>query len=141
MKYEAQLSEVIRLLPSVQNVVIALPAEADVDELAAGLALFLSLEQAGKKTSIITEGVIRVGHTNLFGVGQIQNKIPQAEGGNFTVTLGGIVASDKTVPSLQNLDWAPSGPQMQDLKLVFHVAPGQKFEPTFVTPTYEEGNF
>ncbi len=141
MKYDAQLLEVGRLLPTASNILIALPTQIGIDMLSAGLALFLSLEQIGKKVAIATDGVVKVGHSHLYGVGQIQNKIPAGTGGNFTITLGGMVASDKTVPSLQSLDWAPSGAEQKDLKLTFHVNPGQKFEPSFVTPAYESSGF
>jgi len=142
MKYDAQLSEVVQKLPSVQNILIVLSSSPSADDLASGLALLLSLQQAGKKASIATEGVIRVEHTHLFGVGQIQNRIPQANGGNFTITLSGVVTKDasgqEAVPALEKLRWEPQG---SDLKLIFQTVPGQKFEPTQVTPSYEGGNF
>lgn len=141
MKYDSQLSEVIKLLPNSKNILISLPSDVTVDQLASGLALFLSLEQSGKTVSIVTEGVIKVGHTNLFGVGDVKDKLPEVKGGNLTITLGGIVAPDKTVPALKKLDWSPTGSEMKDLKLVFHVVPGQKFEPTFITPSYEGEGF
>lgn len=142
MKYEQPLLEAGTLLSNAKNILIALPAEAGIDELASGLALYLSLEQAGKKPVIVTEGVIRVGHAHLFGIGQVQNKLPQMTGGNFILSLGGVVTQDANgqgvVPSLEKLDWFPQG---NDLNLVFHVIPGQKFEPTHVTPKFEGGNF
>lgn len=141
MKYDAQLQELRALLPQAKNILVALPKEFDTDELAAGLALFLSLTQAGKEVSIITEGEIKVSHSHLFGAGKVQNKYQQTQDGNYTIILGGVVAPDGTVPSLQKLDWFPTGPQMKDLKLVFGVAPGQKFEPTFITPGVEGGKF
>lgn len=137
MKYDAQLSELQKVLPGAKNILIALSSQPAVDDLAAGLALFLSLTSAGKNVSIVSEGVIRVGHTNLFGIGQIQNKLPQTSGGNLVVSLGGVV-SGGTVPALEKLDWYPQG---SDLNLVFHVIPGQKFEPTHITPRFEGGSF
>lgn len=142
MKYESQAAEISNLLSSAQNILIALPSQPSVDDLAAGLALLLSLEQTGKKASIATEGTIKVGHTNLFGVGEIKSQLPTASGGNFTITLGGVVSHDASgasaVPALEKISWDPIG---SDLKLVFHVTPGQKFEPTQVAPGYEGGNF
>ena len=140
MKYEPQSLEIGNLLASAKNILITLPAEASVDDLAAGLALYLSLEQANKNPYIVTEGVIRVGHSHLFGIGQVQNKLPQLSGGNFVITLGGVVVPDASgqgsVPALEKLNWYPQG---NDLNLVFHVVPGQKFEPTHITPRYEGG--
>ncbi|MDO8498723.1 MAG: hypothetical protein Q7S44_02970, partial [bacterium] len=124
MKYDAQISGLTPALTGAQNILIALPSEVNVDLLASGLALYLSLEQAGKKAAIATEGIIRVEHTNLFGVGKISNTLPASQGGNFTISLGGVVGKDASgqsiVPALEKLDWAPQG---LDLKLVFHVLP------------------
>lgn len=142
MKYDIQLSGVAQLLPKTQSVLVALSAQSSIDELAAGLALLLSLKQAGKEASIVSEGIIRVGHTNLFGVGEIQTKIPEVKGGNFVIALGGVAAvgpdGKGIVPALEKLDYYTSG---SDLNLVFNVLPGQKFEPTSVTPRYEGGGF
>lgn len=138
MKYESQLVEAKKILTEASEILIALPAEPNMDELAAGLALFLSLEQSGKKATIVTTGTIRVGHTHLFGVDKIQDKLPDTQGGNLIITLGGVVDSKGTVPALQKLDWYPGG---SDLNLVFHTTPGQKFEPSAITPRYEGGGF
>lgn len=141
MKYQAQVEPIKPLLASATNILIAMPKDLSVDALAAGLALYLSLQQASKQVAVATEGVIKVGHSNIFGIGEIKNKLPQAEGGNFTVTLGNVVATDGTVPALQKLDWMPGGPDKKDLKLVFQVIPGQKLEPTFVNHSYEGGGY
>lgn len=137
MKYEAELQPVAALLPTASSILIVLPAQVNIDNLASGLALFLSLVQAGKQVSIATEGIIRVEHTSLFGVGKIQNKLPQSRSGDFVVTLGGVVAPDGTIPSAEKVDYYPTG---ADLNLVIRVKPGQKFEPTHVTPRHEDGN-
>lgn len=138
MKYEAQILEISSLISGSKNILIALPSEANVDHLAAGLALFLSLEQSGKSPSVATEGVIKVGHSHLFGVGQIENKLPQTEGGDFILTLGGVATSDGKVPAVAKMDYYPSG---TDLNLVFRVVPGAKFEPTHITPRFDGGGF
>lgn len=142
MKYDAQTAQVKTLLPGAQNILILLPPEAGIDQLAAGLALYLSLEQIKKNVAIATEGIIRVGHTQLFGVGQIQNKIPPSSSGDLVLTLGGVVVpgpngQEGALP-LEKMDYQASG---SDLKLIFRVKPGQKFEPTFITPQYEGGKF
>lgn len=138
MKYQSELSQVQQLLPNAQIILIALPSDADIDVLASGLALFLSLEQANKKVTIATEGVIKVGHTHLFGVGKIQNKLPQLSGGDFIITLGGVATPDGKVPAVEKMDYFPTG---TDLNLVFKVVPGQKFEPTHLTPKFSSGGF
>ncbi|MDO8570427.1 MAG: hypothetical protein Q7R97_02480 [Candidatus Daviesbacteria bacterium] len=141
MKYNQELSQIQQPLQTAQNILIVLPAEISIDKLASGLSLFLSLKTAGKNVSIVTEGIIRVGHSDLFGVGQVGSQITSLKGGNLTITLGGVVSSDGKVPALQNLDWAPTGSEKKDLKLTFHVMPGQKFEPTFITPNFEGGGY
>lgn len=137
MKYDAELGNVRTILASSQNILIALSANPSVDELAAGLALYLSLKQAAKEATIVTEGTLLVGHTNLFGVGKIQNKLPENSGGDFTIVLSG-VAADGKVPSVRTMDYFTTG---TDLNLVFRVLPGQKFEPTSITPKPVGGNF
>lgn len=141
MKYDLQVSQTQPVIASAQNILIAIPTEVTIDRLASGLALYLSLKQTGKNVSIVTEGILTVGYTHLFGIGEVRNQLPQTSEGNYTITLGGVVAPDGKVPALQNLDWSPVGPTKADLKLTFHVMPGQKFEPTFATPAYEGGNF
>lgn len=129
-KYDSLVTELKNLLPNAKNILIVLPAGSDMDKFAAGLSLFLSLKTQGKEVEIVSDDTVLVAHSHLFGVDHIQKNISQA-GGNFTISLGGVVASDGTVPALQNLDWYPQG---QDLNLVFHVLPGQTFQPTSVTP-------
>ncbi|MDO8570717.1 MAG: hypothetical protein Q7R97_03995 [Candidatus Daviesbacteria bacterium] len=141
MKYNQEISQIQPTLQTAQNILIVLPSEISIDKLASGLSLFLSLKQSGKNMSIVTEGIIRVGHSNLFGVGQVGSQITATKGGDLTITLGGVVSPDGKVPALQNLDWAPTGTEKKDLKLTFHVMPGQKFEPTFITPNFEGGGY
>ena len=44
MKYDAQLTELKNLLPTAKSILIALPVGADIDKMATGLSLFLTLE-------------------------------------------------------------------------------------------------
>lgn len=141
MKYDTQITQIQPIISGVQNILIVLPTDVTIDCLASGLALYLSLKTARKNASIVTDGPLTVGFSHLFGIGEVRSQIPQTSSGNYSITLGGVVDRTGKVPALQNLDWAPTGPTKTDLKLVFHVNPGQKFEPTFVTPAYEGGNF
>ncbi|MCL5784325.1 MAG: hypothetical protein M1142_03155 [Patescibacteria group bacterium] len=142
MKYDAQLAGVQNSLPNAKNILVALSKEPTVDELAAGLALFLSLKQAGKTVSIVTEGVIRVEHTNLFGVGDIKDQLPQMSSGDFVLVLSGVAtpgADGKgVVTSVEKMDYFTQG---NDLNLIFRVVPGKKFEPAQITSRYEGGSF
>lgn len=138
MKYDLQIVELKNLLPTAKNILIALPANADIDRLAAGLALFLILQAAGKEVAVVSDDAVKVSQSHLFGIDHIQNNLPQTEGGNLTVTLEGVAASDGTVPALEKLDWATEG---NNLNLVFHVLPGQTFQPARIVPHYQGSGF
>ncbi len=138
-RYDGQLTALKSQLPQINNILVTLPAQISTDKFAAGLTLSLGLEKLGKKVSVVTEATPLVAHSNLYGVGNVKNTLAEAgKGGNLTITLGGVVAQDGTVPSLEKLDWFPQG---QDLNLVFHVLPGQRFEPSKITPSFEGGKF
>lgn len=126
MKYDTQLTEVKTQLAQARNILIALPAQLTVDKLASGLSLMLALKASGKQVNIVTEGTPLVAHSNLFGVGEIKNILPQESTGDYVITLEGVVEANGQIPSLEKLDWYPQG---ANLNLVFHVLPGQKFEP------------
>lgn len=137
-KYDSQLTELKTLLPTAKNILIALPANANIDQLAAALALFLTLEQAGKQVSIVGETDIKVSEAHLFGVDHVQKTLPATNGGNLTLTLERVAASDGTIPALEKLDWSAQG---GNLNLVFHVLPGQTFQPAKIVPHYQGGGF
>lgn len=138
MKYDAQLVELKILLPTAKNILIAIPTGADIDKLAAGLSLFLLFESAGKQVSVVCDDSIRVGQAHLFGVDHVQQNIPLIEGGHLTLILEGVAASDGTVPALEKLDWATEG---NNLNLLFHVLPGQTFQPARIIPRYQGSGF
>ena len=137
-KYDSQLTELKNLLPTAKSILIVLPAGADIDKLAAALALFLTFEPSGKQVSIVCDDNILVGQAHLFGVDHIQKNLPSTEGGNLTLTLEGVAASDGTVPALEKLDWYAEG---SNLNLVFHVLPGQTFQPAKIVPRYQGSGF
>ncbi|MBI2011369.1 hypothetical protein HYS91_01240 [Candidatus Daviesbacteria bacterium] len=137
-KYDSQIADLPSKVQTAGNILISLPVNITIDHLAAGLALYLSLQSKGyQNVSIATEGQILVSHSNLFGIGEVKKELPSS-GGNLILTLEGVVASDGTVPALEKLDWYPQG---QDLNLVFHILPGQKFEPRNITPKYQSSGF
>lgn len=138
MKYDTQLTEFKTLLPNSKNILIALPANVNIDTLASGLALFLSLESAGKQVSIVCDDNMIVGQAHLFGVDHIQKTLPSIEGGNLTLTLEGVAASDNTIPALEKLDWYAEN---SNLNLVFHVLPGQTFQPAKIVPRFQGSGF
>lgn len=136
-KYEPSLGDLKSRILSSESILILLPSQVTTDKLAAGLSLFLSLEQTGKTINIVSEGTVLVSHSNLYGVGKVKSTLHQRGAGNLTITLEGVVAPDGTVPSLDKLDWFPEG---QNLNLVFHVLPGQKFEPKNITPKFADNS-
>lgn len=138
MKYDSQLTELKNLLPSAKNILIAIPTGVDVDKLAAGLALFLIFETQGKQVSIVSDDAMLVSHTHLFGVDHVQKTLSSTDGGNLTLTLEGVAASDGTVPALEKLDWYAEN---NNLNLVFHVLPNQTFQPARIVPRYQGSGF
>lgn len=138
MKYDASLTELKNILPNAKSILIALPANPSTDILAASLALFLILEAAHKEATVVCETDITVAKSHLFGVDHVQKNIHSVGGGNLTLTLEGVAASDNTVPALQKLDWYAEN---NNLNLVFHVLAGQTFQPAKITPKYQGGGF
>lgn len=138
MKYDSQLTELKNLLPSAKNILIALPANASIDQLASGLSLFLTLEASGKQVNVVCDDNIKVGQAYLFGVDHVQKTLPSTDGGNLTITLESVAASDNTVPALEKLDWYAEN---NNLNLVFHVLPGQTFQPAKIVPKYQGSGF
>ncbi len=138
MKYDSQLVELKNLLPTAKNILIALPVNANIDQLAAGLSLFLTLQALGKEVSVVCESEIKVGQAHLFGIDHVQKNLPSTGGGNLTLTLEGVAASDKTVPALEKLDWYAEN---NNLNLVFHVTAGQTFQPVRIVPKYQGSGF
>src|SRR5687767_11831053 len=107
-KYDSQLQEVKNLLPNAQNVLVALPSNCGVDCLASGLALYLALKNSGKTVSIVSESTLRVSHTNLFGVGSIQNQLMGNGTGTWVLTIGGALDSSGK-PVFEKLDYSMQG--------------------------------
>lgn len=138
MKYDAQIGQIQSQLPAAKSILIALSEQPSIDELASGLAMFLAFHQSGKEVAIVSQGTIKVSQSHLYGIDQVRNSLPQTSGGDLTLTLEGVVAADGTVPALEKLDWFPEG---QNLNLVFHVMPGQTFEPRRIVPNYKGGSF
>lgn len=138
MKYDQQITELKKILPAAKKILITLPANAQIDQLAAGLSIFLTLESQGKQVSIVSDDTIKVGQAYLFGVDHVQKNTPQTNGGNLTITLEGVAASNNTIPALEKLDWYAEN---NNLNLVFHVLPGQTFQPAKIVPHYQGSGF
>ncbi|HLC87618.1 MAG TPA: hypothetical protein VJG66_01000 [Patescibacteria group bacterium] len=141
LKYDHQLTEVKSRLPAANRILIVISQNLTTDNLAAGLALYLSLKSSGKRVDVVSTGIPLVGQSNLFGIGDVKNEVAKGGGGNFIISLDGVVDSTGTmqqVPALEKLDWYPEGSK---LNLVFHVVPGQRFVPTNITSRHEESGY
>ncbi len=136
-KYDGQLGDLNSRIASAKKVVILLPANTTIDILSAGLSLMLSLEKQAKDVKIVSDDIVRVSHSSLYGVGQIQNQFPKQTGNNYIITLSGVVEQNGLVPSLEKLDWYPEG---QNLNLVFHTVSGFNFAPTNVSTSHQASN-
>ncbi len=139
--YLTQLGDFPSKLASSKRILVALPGDFSVDSLASSLALALALQKVGKNVFVVSEGTPLVSHSNLYGIGDIKSAVPTSGEGNFIIKLDGVVDSSgqmNTVPSLEKLDWYPEG---SALNLVFHVVPGQRFEPTKVDYAHETSGF
>ncbi len=110
MQVDGLIADLKNLFPNCKNILIALPVGANIDKLAAGLALYLSLKQAGKEVSIVGEDTILVSQAHLFGIDQIQKTLPETGNGDLVVTLEGVASVDQNsetgwkVPNLTNID-------------------------------------
>lgn len=138
MKYDPLLINLKNVLPNAQNILIALPSASDIDKLAAGLSLFLVLEAVGKKVTIVCDDTVKVSQSHLFGIDHVKNSIPATTAGNLVLTLEGVASVNGTIPALEKLDWFAEN---NNLNLVFHVIPGQAFQPVRITPKYQTGAF
>jgi len=69
------ISSVRESLAPAQTVFILLPQKPSLDEIAASLALFLSLKKAGKQATIACPSQMTVEFSALVGVNQIQTKL------------------------------------------------------------------
>lgn len=139
MKYSAQVEPLKNQLVSVNSALIVLPAVTNVDKLASGLALKLSLEQAGKKVQIVSEDTLRVSHTNLFGIGEVKNQIvgggTASSANTFVLTLEDVVDETGNVNS-EKLDYFQEG---KNLQLIFTIPQGKQFLPSKITTAYQGG--
>jgi hypothetical protein len=139
--YSVQLGDFPSKLALSKRILLALPKNLSVDSLASALAMALSLQKMGKTVSVVSEGTPLVSHSHLYGIGDVKNSVPTSGEGNFVIKLDGVVDPSgqmNTVPALEKLDWNPEG---SALNLVFHVVPGQRFEPTNVSYGHETSGF
>jgi nanoRNase/pAp phosphatase (c-di-AMP/oligoRNAs hydrolase) len=114
MNHAYPFNELQQELSSARNLLIAFPQKANFDQVAASLALYLSLKRAGKNVSIISPEPMRVEFSHLVGVDQVANKII---GGDLVVTL------DYPVADIDKVSYNDEGGK---LNLVVKVKSGAK---------------
>lgn len=140
-KYDSTIQDLTQKLASAKRILVALPTQFNVDKLGAALALSLVLRNSGKQVEVVSSGTPTVGLSNLFGIGDVKDKVSTSGEGNFIIKLDGVVDSSgqlNQVPSLEKLDWFPKD---SSLNMVFHVIPGQRFEPTNVSYFHENSGY
>jgi len=71
-------------LNSAQHILIAFPQKANLDKVAAGLALYLSLKKANKQVAVVCSQPMTVGFSSLIGIDKVSNK---TGGRNLVISL------------------------------------------------------
>ena len=72
-------NEVQKLLASAQSVLLAAGKPSNTDQVAAALALFLSLKKADKQVSVVSPEEMRVEFSRLVGVDKIRNQLQKQD--------------------------------------------------------------
>ena len=75
MNENFDLSSLSSVLSSGQAVLIVVPANPDLDRLAASLSLYLALKKAGKETVVVCSQPMTVEFSQLVGVDKISNQV------------------------------------------------------------------
>lgn len=138
MQIDGLVADLKNLFPTARNILIALPVGANIDKLSSGLALYLSLKQAGKEVLIVGEDTIRVSEAHLFGIDQVQKTLPETGNGDLVLTLEGVASADSSsetgwkVPNLTNIDYNTVAGNME---LIFRTN-GTPLQPTKIVPRY-----
>lgn len=138
MQVDGLVADLKNLFPNCKNILIALPVGANIDKLSSGLALYLSLKQAGKEVSIVSEDTIRVSEAHLFGIDQVQKTLPETGNGDLVITLEGVATPDSSsetgwkVLNLTNIDYNTMAGNME---LIFRTN-GIPIQPTKIVPRY-----
>lgn len=80
------ISKIKDALSKNSNIGIVLGRNADFDSIAAGLGLYLSLQDTGKNVSIASPAEILVEHSSLFGINKIKQSLG-GQGGDLVVSF------------------------------------------------------
>ena len=107
-------NELQQQLSSVRNLLIAFPQKASFDQVAASLALYLSLKKTGKNVHLVSPEPMRVEFSHLVGVDRVTDKLT---GGDFVITL------DYPIANIDKVSYNDEGGK---LNLVVKVKSGSK---------------
>jgi len=72
-------SQIQELVSSSQNFLILIPRNPSLDQVAAALSLHLSLQEAGKKTTVLSLDKMVVGFSHVVGLDQVQTNLTSNE--------------------------------------------------------------
>lgn len=120
--------EINSALANAKNIGILLPNDPDYDMVASSLALFLSLQKAGKKTSIASSSPMRVEFSHLVGLDKITNEMSGQ--GNLTISID---------YPLNNLEKVTLPDNSEKVNLVFRLKKGAPSIPTDKINFIQEG--
>lgn len=112
MNRDYPFSELQEKLNSARNLLIALPQKANLDQVAAALALYLSLKKTRKNVNVVAPDLMRVEFSHLVGVDQISNKMA---GADLVMTL------DYPVANIDKVSYNDEGGK---LNLIVNLKPG-----------------
>lgn len=106
------LGEIQKLLAPAQNILVLIPATPTFDQVASGLALFLSLTKSGKQVSILSPDQPVVEFSRLVGADKISDKVPAGE---LVLTIN---------TPIENIEKVTSNDEGGKLNLVIQPKPG-----------------
>ncbi|MDP3955303.1 MAG: hypothetical protein Q8Q15_02985 [bacterium] len=68
-----------KLLEPVKNALVVIPSSPNFDQVASGLALYLTILKSGKQATILSPDPMTVEFSHLVGVDKIEDKMPSGE--------------------------------------------------------------
>ena len=74
-------------LENARNILLALPANPNIDNVAGALTLYLSLSAAGKQISLISPTEMTVNYNHLIGVDKISTELNSQSGRNLIISF------------------------------------------------------
>ncbi len=82
-----EIQEARNLTSSAKSVLVVLPKNPSVDNVATGLSLYLALSSSGKQVSIFCPKEMTVEFNRLIGVDKIKNNLGNQEGKNLIISF------------------------------------------------------